>query len=153
MAAAVQAIRRHKLEAARINDTFLKYDADGSGAIDKDELMDALADLGMKLTPAQADSVVRKYAAAGSAADELTRDQFLRCVNDLQAMQAAASPRGSSSPTQPSRPNGPLARLIAKLPVWKHHERVLVVYQNKWMQSTPVPEPFASPPLPYTLNT
>ena len=54
MAAAVHAIRRQKIEAARINDTFLKYDADGSGAIDKGELMDALADLGMKLTKQEA---------------------------------------------------------------------------------------------------
>ena len=72
---------------------FKRWDKDGSGGLDKDELTDALSDLGMKLTPAQANSVVRKYAPSG--ADELTREQFLKCVDDLQAMQSAASPRGT----------------------------------------------------------
>ena len=53
MAAAVQAIRKQKREslaAERVVNVFLKYDSDGSGAIDKEELMSALRELGMSVT-------------------------------------------------------------------------------------------------------
>ena len=98
MAAAVQAIRKQKREslaAERVVNVFLKYDSDGSGAIDKEELMSALRELGMSVTGVQADVVIRNYVPAGSATTELNREQFERLVHDLQTMQAAISPRAS----------------------------------------------------------
>lgn len=108
MAAAVQAIRKQKREslaAERVVNVFLKYDSDGSGAIDKEELMSALRELGMSVTGVQADVVIRNYVPAGSATTELNREQFERLVHDLQTMQAAISPRASPR-TGGGRPAG-----------------------------------------------
>ena len=169
MAAAVQAIRKQKraaLEAQQVQDVFAKYDADGSGAVDKEELMMALSDLGMTVSGAQADKVLKKYLPEGSADAELNKDQFMTLVQDLQSMQAAASPRASPRAGAPGatplrgRPSSeksisprlstsPLTVIGRYLPIWKHHETALQVYQNKWMQSawpprmrgTPAPTP------------
>ena len=130
MAAAVKAIRKQKLEAAKVRSVFAKYDADGSGAVDEDELMDALSDLGMTVSAAQASSVMKKYDSDGSG--ELNQEQFEQLVNALQSMQAAVSPRSRRN----AKPQGACGWFTSKLPIWKHHERALVIYQHKWMQST-----------------
>ena len=132
MAAAVSAIRKKRLEAAQVQSVFAKYDADGSGAIDKVELMDALSNLGMAVSDAQADQVLRRYMTSGSDAGELNQEQFLRLVNHLQAMQAAAPPR---SQTSSSRRRGVCGELFARMPVWRYQEKALKIYQSKWMQS------------------
>ena len=132
MAAAVKAIRNNKQKAA-ILEVFEKYDADGSGAIDKDELTDALADLGMVVNGAQAKKVMNRYLPEGSAETELNKQQFLRLVADLRRKQRSMS-GGESGGSEVGTPCGPLCGLCTRLPEWKYKEKALQVYTNKYMQ-------------------
>ena len=106
-------------------DVFDKYDDDGSGLIDKKELLDAMGELGMTITSSQADMVITKYG--GEGAEELNRAQFKELVQDLQEQQNAQRGRRSS-----------VAAVATSwhrfLPVWKYQEQARNVYQNKWVQ-------------------
>ena len=137
MAAAVNAIRKQKRAEresnegqSRIQQAFDKYDEDGSGMMDKEELSSALEDLGMFVTPAQADAVLRKF---GGGASELNREQFNLLVQELQKVQANLTPRSAARMSGTHRRGSP-SGLSSYLPVWKHHEAALRVYTNKWMQ-------------------
>ena len=128
MAAAVHAIRAKNKQLAReqVLEVFDKYDADGSGAVDKEELISALADLGMSVTATQAGRVMRKFG--GKDAEELNKEQFEALVHDVQEMQSEVKQRGEAGS---SAGTGAICR---HLPVWRGQERALKVYQNKWVQ-------------------
>ena len=128
MAAAVHAIRKKNKELAReqVLEVFDKYDADGSGAIDREELTSALEDLGMKVTASQAGRVLRKFG--GKDAEELNKEQFEALVHDLQEMQSDVKQRGGAGAS------AACGAVASRLPVWKGHERALVFYTNRWVQ-------------------
>ena len=89
MAAAVRAIREKKKRLARdssdweaeVKATFDKYDADGSGDIDKDELRSAFKDLGLDVPRSKMGAVLKRYG--GNDCEGLTYDEFSALVADL----------------------------------------------------------------------
>ena len=103
--------------------------------MDKEELISALEDLGMFVTPAQADAVLRKF---GGGAPELNREQFNLLVDELRQVQANLTPRSAAKMSGTDR-RGSSSGLGPFLPVWKHHDAALRVYTNKWMQSASSP--------------
>lgn len=92
MAAAVHAVRKKHAAARKRNDgveingnvieIFEKYDADGSGDIDKTELADALKDLGMDVPRTKLNGIMKKYCKRD--ADGLDIDTFDILVSDLK---------------------------------------------------------------------
>ena len=120
----------HRLAASEIREAFDKYDEDGSGMMDKEELVSALGDLGMFVTAAQADVVLRKF---GGGASELNREQFNLLVDELRQVQANLTPRSAA------KMSGGKPGLCSCLPIWRYHEVALQVYTNKWMQSASSP--------------
>lgn len=68
----------------------MRYDADGSGAIDIDEMRDALRKLGVKAGALEEAQLFRKYDADGSGTIELC--EFATLVRDLQ-LYAQCKPR------------------------------------------------------------
>ena len=90
MAAAVRAIRQKKKQRlaenardweAEVKATFDKYDADGSGDIDKDELRSAFKDLGLDVPRSKMGAVLKRYG--GNDCEGLTYDEFSALVADL----------------------------------------------------------------------
>jgi len=87
-----------KLDA---REAFKHFDADNSGSIDKEELMSALAALGLPVSATQASTILSKYDTDGNGTLELP--EFSMLVADLQAgtfmdaIVAKASPDVSPS--------------------------------------------------------
>ena len=140
MAAAVKTIRKKQLKERALA-AFDRYDQDGSGLIDKAELMLALEELGMKVTGMQANKVLSKYLPEGSGVKELDRDQFNQLVQDLrkyapQKKQRSFAVRSATRlrATVSVRDDVEGESLCKCLPIWRGHEHALVVYNNKWMQ-------------------
>ena len=118
MRAAVGAIRRRNLRD-HAQQVFDKYDDDNSGGIEKDELMSALKDIGMNVSAAQCDKVMKKYG--GAAAKELNKEQFTQLVDELHGKKKEVR-------SQTRRPGGGKAAPTvgtktfwhALFPTWKH---------------------------------
>ena len=128
MAAAVRAIRlKHLREAAM--EVFEKYDVDGGGTIDEDELLPALQDLGMPVTVKQCRKVLRKFGGAKAVTEGLNKEQFDQLVVELQRRQREASVDSSDNPDE-KKP----WHWHNCFPTWRNHERALALYQNRWYQ-------------------
>jgi len=154
MAAAVNAVRNRKSKEAlqrRTLDVFAKYDGDGSGAIDRNELREALGDLRMAVSAAQVETFISRYAQAPST--ELNKEQFMRLVDDMQQFQggakgtpqrAVASPGpaaadgGGLGPAQRLPPAAPVKKrcavITAWMPIWPYHQKAFRYYSNNYMQ-------------------
>ena len=73
---------------------FEAFDTDGSGGIDKNELVAALKQLGMDTNANGAQAIVSKYAGPGVR--EIALDQFERLVRDLETFQGRSPIRRTS---------------------------------------------------------
>ena len=135
MAAAVRTVRKKKLQEAA-QAAFDKYDTDGSGLIDKEELILALESLGMKVSGVQANRVLSKYLPEDAAVQELGRDEFNKLVLDLKKHAPQKKRSLSRSLTQRFSKSGEESApgLCACLPEWRGKERAFQIYNHKWMQ-------------------
>lgn len=67
--------RKNKVQLQRINDIFKAFDADSSGAIDRDKVVELGSRLfGQQLTPAQVDMVLMQMDPDGDG--QISRDEF-----------------------------------------------------------------------------
>ena len=72
-------------------EAFKNYDADGSGAIDAQELKLALVDLGIDVSATETEAILKKYVDGDE--DELDLKSFSRLINDLGTTDLAALDR------------------------------------------------------------
>ena len=85
---AAEAVRRAdgKIISPKIVAAFKKYDVDGGGTIDTEELSDALKDLGMPVSNQNAVSIVAVYS--GGKSDVLDMDAFDRLCEGMRKFRA-----------------------------------------------------------------
>lgn len=101
-------------DASDVQNIFQRYDSEGSGDIDRRELLRALNDWGVKCTPKQLDKLMVRFATGGDAIDGLGVAQFGEL---MKALHAARRDRGVAAAPVDSLPHQNVVRRLYAHPL------------------------------------
>ena len=91
----------HGTALSSVEATFDLFDTDKNGALSYEEFRQALKRLGLGVTDAQVEEVIRVVDSEGSG--EMHYEDFVRHLNGARAQSPARSPRGATTATSPRR--------------------------------------------------
>jgi len=127
-AAAVMAVRAQKRREAEMQAKavalFSKFDEDGSGTIDRQELANMFAELGLPVSDTDIDKMLVTFNLPPTG--ELSLAQFKQVARAVHRKQMASMVDHQG--------DGALTGMLAFLPTWRHHEYAKGVYNNYWVQ-------------------